>query len=275
MKKKLLIFGVVIALLAMTSGTALAQFSPFGGKGESSPKKTYTLTVNIEPEKAGEVELSPAQPAKGYSSGTEVKLKAEPAEGYEFNKWTGDAWGADPKTSIIMTGDKEVTAHFKEITPLAGEEGKGKTGEGNEGKAAKEETEARLGGKEESTPSKGEEISLGDVKKSIPGDLKAQIEQLEKLRKQLERELETAKSASETKVKDMEVAGLLAKEAAKEAKAGNLDKAKALANDSIDLLVKTQKADREGAKTIEAYAKAIDDLAEAIEHLVSVMYGGA
>jgi len=48
-----------------------------------------------------------------YEEGTEVSLTAEPAEGWLFEKWTGDATGSDTQIVITMDGNKTITASFK------------------------------------------------------------------------------------------------------------------------------------------------------------------
>jgi len=48
-----------------------------------------------------------------YEEGTEVSLTAEPAEGWLFEQWTGDATGSDTEIIITMDSDKSITASFK------------------------------------------------------------------------------------------------------------------------------------------------------------------
>jgi len=77
---------------------------------------THTLTVDVSPPDGGTVTLDPSQPAGGYVEGTEVALTAAASEGYEFDHWSGAASGTENHTSITMDSDKEVTAHFTQIT---------------------------------------------------------------------------------------------------------------------------------------------------------------
>jgi hypothetical protein len=77
---------------------------------------TYTLTVSISPTDSGTVTLEPSPPAEGYVVGTEVTLTAVAGEGYEFDHWSGALSGSENPTSITMDSDKEVTAHFAQIT---------------------------------------------------------------------------------------------------------------------------------------------------------------
>ncbi|MFC1608495.1 SUMF1/EgtB/PvdO family nonheme iron enzyme, partial [Candidatus Latescibacterota bacterium] len=52
-----------------------------------------------------------------YEKGTQVTIKANPAEGYRFVNWTGSvADSLSATTTVTMDGDKTVTAIFEEIT---------------------------------------------------------------------------------------------------------------------------------------------------------------
>lgn len=68
---------------------------------------TYTLTTNAE---NGAVLLDPD--GGTYNEGTVVTLTAIADLGYKFSNWSGDLSGADNPTTIIMDGDKTVTANF-------------------------------------------------------------------------------------------------------------------------------------------------------------------
>jgi len=70
----------------------------------------YFLNVGIEPEGSGSVTVDP--PEGPYAPGTEVALTAEPAAGYVFDHWSGDASGSDPEVTVTMDSHKMVTAHF-------------------------------------------------------------------------------------------------------------------------------------------------------------------
>jgi endoglucanase len=50
-----------------------------------------------------------------YTSGTAVSITANPAAGYQFDEWTGDASGTSVSTTITMSADKSVTASFSQI----------------------------------------------------------------------------------------------------------------------------------------------------------------
>ena len=54
-----------------------------------------------------------------YTSNTNVTLKAEPAEGYEFSHWTGSYSSSSNPATLSVTCDKSVTANFLSQTDLA------------------------------------------------------------------------------------------------------------------------------------------------------------
>jgi uncharacterized repeat protein (TIGR02543 family) len=68
---------------------------------------TYTLSVTAT---NGSVAVSPD--GDTHHEGTEITLTASPDAGYEFSGWSGDLSGTDNPASIIMDGNKEVTALF-------------------------------------------------------------------------------------------------------------------------------------------------------------------
>jgi uncharacterized repeat protein (TIGR02543 family) len=69
----------------------------------------YTLSVSVDPVAGGSVGAVPSPP---YYYGTVVTLTASVNPGYTFGYWSGDASGTNPVTTVTMTGDKSVTAHF-------------------------------------------------------------------------------------------------------------------------------------------------------------------
>ncbi|MHB1197261.1 MAG: ice-binding family protein [Lutibacter sp.] len=50
-----------------------------------------------------------------YTNGTNVELTATPASGYEFTSWTGDATGTNNPLTVLMNGNKNITANFSLI----------------------------------------------------------------------------------------------------------------------------------------------------------------
>ena len=69
---------------------------------------TYTLTVDVSG--SGSVDLDPA--TGPYNYGTWVHLTANPALGWHFVNWSGNLTGTNNPDSILMNGDKTVTATF-------------------------------------------------------------------------------------------------------------------------------------------------------------------
>jgi uncharacterized repeat protein (TIGR02543 family) len=75
----------------------------------------YTLTVNTMGN--GSVTLDP--PGGLYDAGTPVELTAEADPGWTFSGWSGDLGGSDNPETIVMNGDKNVTATFTELQVLS------------------------------------------------------------------------------------------------------------------------------------------------------------
>lgn len=67
----------------------------------------HTLSVTVTPENAGQ-----ATGAGSHPAGTTVTVTAEPADGYEFDSWSGDLTGSDNPATLLMDSDKSVTATF-------------------------------------------------------------------------------------------------------------------------------------------------------------------
>lgn len=80
-----------------------------------SGNKTFTLTVNVNPEGAAAV----SGVADKYDEEAVAQFTLEAAEGYEFVEWTGEVKPVyndkDEVWEILMDGDKTLTAVFKEI----------------------------------------------------------------------------------------------------------------------------------------------------------------
>ncbi len=68
----------------------------------------YTLTVSTDG--SGNVMKNPDQST--YTYGQVVQLTAQAAVGWTFDHWSGDATGSANPTTVTMTGNKAVTAHF-------------------------------------------------------------------------------------------------------------------------------------------------------------------
>ncbi|MBI5217117.1 MAG: T9SS type A sorting domain-containing protein [Ignavibacteriae bacterium] len=68
---------------------------------------TYTLTINAT---NGSVSKNPNLGT--YTHGSSVILTAIPSEGYNFANWSGDVSGSENPDTILMNGNKTVTATF-------------------------------------------------------------------------------------------------------------------------------------------------------------------
>jgi uncharacterized repeat protein (TIGR02543 family) len=73
----------------------------------------YTLTITTDG--AGMVTKNPDQPT--YTTGQDVTLTAQPSTGWIFTHWTGDLTGTQNPTTITMTSNKTITAHFQDNQP--------------------------------------------------------------------------------------------------------------------------------------------------------------
>jgi len=114
----LLVLGLLAGIVAGTG----ALISHLLNRGDStttaSPQaptssQTYSLTVSVEHPERGTVSREPND--TNYKSGTVVQLTALPANGYVFDRWSGDANTTDSSgtTTIIMDSDRQLRAHFK------------------------------------------------------------------------------------------------------------------------------------------------------------------
>lgn len=68
---------------------------------------TYSITTNGN---NGSVAATPNQAA--YNSGSSVQLTATPNTGYVFTGWSGDASGSANPLTVVMNGNKNITANF-------------------------------------------------------------------------------------------------------------------------------------------------------------------
>jgi flagellar hook assembly protein FlgD len=74
-------------------------------------QNTYTLTVTLVG--SGSVNLNNSGP---YHYGDVVRLTAVPVTGWSFQSWSGDLTGSASPTTILISGNKAVTATFAQNT---------------------------------------------------------------------------------------------------------------------------------------------------------------
>ncbi len=76
----------------------------------ASPTTNYTVTTAASPAGSGSIALSPT--GGSYSSGSNVTLTANPAVGYVFSSFSGDVTSTSNPASLVVNGNKSVTANF-------------------------------------------------------------------------------------------------------------------------------------------------------------------
>ena len=75
--------------------------------------KTYALATSVVG--GGSLTIVPDLPT--YSCGASVEISALADAGWQFDHWTGSATGSDNPLTVIMSGDKSITAVFVDIAP--------------------------------------------------------------------------------------------------------------------------------------------------------------
>ncbi|NLD99487.1 MAG: hypothetical protein GX640_06395, partial [Fibrobacter sp.] len=73
----------------------------------SAPVTQYTLSATVA---QGQGTITPS--SGSYAEGSSVTVKASPATGYKFDHWAGAATGTTPEISIVMNGNKTLSAYF-------------------------------------------------------------------------------------------------------------------------------------------------------------------
>ena len=99
MKKLILLFG--ICLVVLTCGKDSDEPAPNLNKG-----KKFDLAVSAS--EGGSVDTS----GGSYDSNSSVTITANPADGYEFTGWSGDASGSTNPLTVTVNGNKNITANF-------------------------------------------------------------------------------------------------------------------------------------------------------------------
>jgi len=95
----------------------------------------YALTLIARPAGGGSVAASPLQSAGcmtnyQYTPGAVVSLAATPTAGYTFAGWSGALTGSQNPATVVMDGDRSVTADFYDVAGACHNLGLSATGEG-------------------------------------------------------------------------------------------------------------------------------------------------
>ncbi|MCZ7668298.1 MAG: InlB B-repeat-containing protein [Chloroflexi bacterium] len=125
--------GTVVTLSAAPAGSGY-QFSNWSGDASGTiptapitmngnrsvtanfSQVCYTVTTAVAPNNSGTVNRTPP-PNCGvdrYMAGTTITFAAIPSTGYQFNNWSGSATGSASPVSLMVDGDKAVTANFSQ-----------------------------------------------------------------------------------------------------------------------------------------------------------------
>lgn len=81
-------------------------------------KKKYKMDIEVHGEGSVKTEVIEQGAANDYNSGTILKLTAEPATGWNFDRWEGDLTGNDNPKQIKVDGPKAIKAVFVKIVEL-------------------------------------------------------------------------------------------------------------------------------------------------------------
>ncbi len=90
-----------------TESTSTTESKP----AEQTEPTIYNLSTSVNPSEAGSVSPSDGE----YESGESVALKAVPASGYEFERWSGDASGTSTTITVNMISNKNIVGHFSAV----------------------------------------------------------------------------------------------------------------------------------------------------------------
>ncbi len=100
-----------LELLGTRYGDKMAELVYTG-----DPLPGFALSTSASPSTGGSVTVSPALATGHYDEGATVTLTAEPAGGWKFDGWSGDASGNESPLTITMDANKNITAKFLPIT---------------------------------------------------------------------------------------------------------------------------------------------------------------
>lgn len=108
--------GLLLLVVALVAGWATLGTSP--AQAQPTP---YTLTATDTPTDGGYVEIAGGvfvrEGTKIFVAGDTAVVVALPSEGWDFVRWSGDVTGTTQAQTIVMDGNKTVTAHWEQISP--------------------------------------------------------------------------------------------------------------------------------------------------------------
>jgi uncharacterized repeat protein (TIGR02543 family) len=93
------------------SGTTNPATLLVDGNKSVTANFTPVYTLGVSTKGKGSVTLNP--PGGAYVAGTVVTLTAVPGKGFKFTGWSGALSGTTNPTTLLMNGNKSVTANFK------------------------------------------------------------------------------------------------------------------------------------------------------------------
>jgi uncharacterized repeat protein (TIGR02543 family) len=73
----------------------------------------HALTMQV----SGSGSTTPTVGTHSYSEGTVINITATPSSGWQFDSWIGDLSGTANLASIVIDGDKNITANFSQLPP--------------------------------------------------------------------------------------------------------------------------------------------------------------
>jgi len=96
------------ATMSWTNTNSRVAYAAVGFPAAASTN--YTVTTSSSPSNGGTIILNPS--GGTYSSGTSVQVTASPAVGYTFSNFSGDLTGTTNPGTIVVNGNKNITANF-------------------------------------------------------------------------------------------------------------------------------------------------------------------
>ena len=79
-------------------------------------KRKYSLTINTQGEGTVSEQLISSGKSTDYSSGSVIKLTANPSTGYYFSEWSGDVTGDTNPVEVNIDRAKTITAKFEKLS---------------------------------------------------------------------------------------------------------------------------------------------------------------